>query len=51
MKEEEQEERLKMNDEVGKLKISTDSINKEEIKKTVKETKAGKAWESISTKK
>jgi hypothetical protein len=51
MKEEEQEERLKMNDEVGKLKISTDSISIEEIKKTVQETKAGKARESISTKK
>jgi hypothetical protein len=39
----EAEERLETSEEMIKLKISTDPISKEEIKKAIQETKAGKA--------
>jgi hypothetical protein len=41
--EQEAEERLETSEEMIKLKISTDPISKEEIKKAIQETKAGKA--------
>jgi hypothetical protein len=41
--EQEAEERLEMSKEMIKLKISTDPISKEEIKKGIQKTKAGKA--------